>query len=315
MDYQVLGQTGLKVSKLCFGGLTIGPLQSNRPLAEGAAVMRAAFDAGVNFVDTAELYGTYPYIRKAMADGGKDIIIASKSYAYTYEDMRTSVETACREIGRDYIDIFLLHEQSSRMTLKGHVDALAYLCDAKRQGIIRATGVSTHTIDVVRAAALIEEIDIIHPIINIKGIGITDGTAGEMLEAIRFAVDCGKGIYAMKALGGGHLNAIAAQAFAWILAQPGITSIAVGMQTIDEVLLNTAIFSGKNPDSQLWDKVIAAPRRLLVEDWCAGCGQCASRCPAGALAVVEGKARADYARCILCGYCGAYCPDFCLKVI
>ena len=153
MDYQILGHTGLKVSKLCFGGLTIGPLQSTRPLAEGATVMRTAFDAGVNFVDTAELYGTYPYIRKAIADAKHDIIIASKSYAYTYEDMRLSVETACREIGRDYIDIFMLHEQTSRMTLRGHAEALRYLCDAKRQGIIRATGVSTHTIDVVRAAA------------------------------------------------------------------------------------------------------------------------------------------------------------------
>lgn len=315
MDYQLLGHTGLKVSKLCFGGLTVGPLQSNRPLAEGATVMRTAFEAGVNFVDTAELYGTYPYIRQAIADIKQDIIIASKSYAYTYEDMRTSVEMACREIGRDYIDIFMLHEQSSRMTLKGHAEALRYLCDAKRQGIIRATGVSTHTIDVVRAAALIEEIDIIHPIINIKGIGITDGTAEEMLEAIKFAVDCGKGIYSMKALGGGHLNTMAAQAFAWILAQPNISSIAVGMQTIDEVLLNTAIFAGKTPDNKLWDKVTTAPRRLLVEDWCAGCGQCAQRCPMKALTIEAGKAKADTDQCVLCGYCGAYCPDFCLKII
>ena len=315
MDYHVLGRTGLTVSRLCFGGLTIGPLQSNRPLAEGAAVIRSAFDEGVNFIDTAELYGTYPYIREAIADVKQNVIIASKSYAYTYEDMRISVETACREVGRDYIDIFLLHEQSSRMTLKGHAEALAYLCDAKRQGIIRATGVSTHTIDVVRAAALIDEIDVIHPIINIKGIGITDGTAEEMLEAIHFAVDCGKGIYAMKALGGGHLNSIAAQAFAWVLAQAGITSIAVGMQTISEVLLNATIFSGKTPDSQLWDKVIATPRRLLIEDWCIGCGQCALHCPMGAISVCDGKAKADHDQCILCGYCVAHCPEFCLKVI
>lgn len=315
MDYNVLGQTGLMVSRLCFGGLTIGPLQSKRPLAEGAAVIRTAFDEGVNFIDTAELYGTYPYIREALTDARQDIIIASKSYAYTYEGMRKSVENACREVGRDYIDIFLLHEQSSRMTLKGHAEALAYLCDAKRQGLIRATGVSTHTIDVVRAAALIEEIDVIHPLINIKGIGITDGTADEMLKAIQFAVECGKGIYAMKALGGGHLNKMAAEAFAWILAQSGITSIAVGMQTIDEVLLNTAIFSGKAPDSILWGKVTATPRRLLVEDWCVGCGQCMSHCPMKAITVTDGKAKADQSKCILCGYCGAHCPEFCLKVI
>ncbi|MGL5514308.1 MAG: aldo/keto reductase, partial [Sporomusa sp.] len=209
MEYRVLGQTGLTVSRLCFGGLTLGPLQSNRPLTEGIAVIRSALDRGVNFIDTAELYRTYPYIREAIDGHKHNVIIASKSYAYTYQDMRLSVESACRAINRDYIDLFLLHEQSSRLTLKGHSEALRYLCDAKRQGLIRATGVSTHTIDVVRAAALIEEIDVIHPIINSKGIGITDGTVAQMLAAIQLAVDCGKGIYAMKALGGGHLSNMA----------------------------------------------------------------------------------------------------------
>ncbi|WP_222428111.1 hypothetical protein [Sporomusa sp. KB1] len=50
MDYHAVGKTGLFVSRLCFGGLTIGPLQSNRPLAESAGVIRAALDAGVNFI-------------------------------------------------------------------------------------------------------------------------------------------------------------------------------------------------------------------------------------------------------------------------
>ncbi len=315
MDYHALGQTGLNVSRLCFGGLTIGPLQSNLPLAEGATVIRSAVDKGVNFIDTAELYGTYPYIREALRGCKHSVIIASKSYAYTYEGMRDSVEAACREVGRDYIDIFLMHEQSSRMTLKGHAEALAYLADAKQQGIIRATGVSTHTIDVVRAAALVADVDVIHPLINMKGIGITDGTAGEMLAAIQFAADCGKGIYAMKALGGGHLNAIASEALGWILDQPGIASVAVGMKTIDEVNLNTTLFSGMVPDSELFDRVIAVPRQLLVEDWCVGCGQCARHCPMGAISIFDGKAAADYSKCVLCGYCGAYCPEFCLKII
>ncbi|MBP2634162.1 MAG: Aldo/keto reductase family protein [Firmicutes bacterium] len=316
MLYHALGKTGLNVSRLCFGGLTIGPLQSNRPLAEGAAVIRSALDAGVNFIDTAELYGTYPYIRQAISGRKHDVIIASKSYAYTYDDMRQSVETACKEIDRDYIDLFLLHEQTSRMTLKGHADALAYLCDAKQQGIIRAVGVSTHTIDVVKAAALMEDIDVIHPIINCKGIGITDGTAEEMLAAIALAaIDCGKGIYAMKALGGGHLNSMAQEAFAWILAQQGISSIAVGMQTIDEVILNTSIFSGQEPDKQLWNKVSNVPRKLLIEDWCIGCGECAAHCPMKALTITNDKAHVDSAACVLCGYCGAYCPEFCLKII
>ena len=218
MEYRVLGRSGLQVSRLCFGALTVGPLQAKMPLRQGADVMRAAFAAGVNFIDTAELYETYDYIHEALPGYNDKIIISSKSYAYTYSGMRDSVHKACKALGRDYIDIFMLHEQTSRMTLKGHWEALEFLVDAKREGLVRAVGVSTHTIDVVRAAALIEEIDVIHPILNMRGIGICDGTVEEMLAAIELAAYTGKGIYTMKALGGGHLSSVSDDAFQWILA-------------------------------------------------------------------------------------------------
>ena len=66
MEYVELGKTGLKVSRLCFGALVIGPLQKNMPVEDGAAVIRAALERGVTFIDTAELYGTYGHIREAL---------------------------------------------------------------------------------------------------------------------------------------------------------------------------------------------------------------------------------------------------------
>ena len=191
MEFRHLGNTGLAVSRLCFGALTIGPLQANLPLQTGAAVIRTALAAGVNFIDTAELYETYPYIRAACCDF-PGVVIASKSYAYTYDGMRRSVENACRAIGRDYIDIFLLHEQSSRLTLAGHSDALAFLADAKRRGLVRAAGVSTHSVDVVRAAAGMPAVDVIHPLFNLRGLGIADGTAADMAAAVAAAAEAVK---------------------------------------------------------------------------------------------------------------------------
>ena len=64
MELYELGNTGIRVSPICFGSLTIGPLQRNLPLKEGYQVLRRAIDLGVNFIDTADLYQTYPYIRK-----------------------------------------------------------------------------------------------------------------------------------------------------------------------------------------------------------------------------------------------------------
>lgn len=315
MKYNILGRTGLRVSKLCFGALTIGPLQANLPLQTGAKVMMKAFEAGVNFIDTAQLYQTYAYIREALVGRKNDIIISSKSYAYTYEDMKKSVEQACRSVNREYIDIFMLHEQTSRLTLRGHQEALEYLLDAKKEGIIRAVGVSTHTVEVVRAAALMDEIDVIHPILNMKGIGICDGDTEDMLSAIEFAHYMGKGIYTMKALGGGHLSLNAREAFEWILAQPNIHAVAIGMQTLDEVALNCNVFAQGFFDTELAKAVAAQKRTLLIEDWCTGCGTCVERCQMNALTIRGGHAVANMDRCVLCGYCGASCPEFCIKII
>jgi hypothetical protein len=85
LEYRVLGSTGIKVSRLCFGCLTVGPLQANLPVEEGARVIARAFEMGVNFIDTAKLYNTYHYIKRAIEiSGKKDIVISSKSYDYTY---------------------------------------------------------------------------------------------------------------------------------------------------------------------------------------------------------------------------------------
>ncbi|MFZ5754869.1 MAG: aldo/keto reductase, partial [Bacillota bacterium] len=134
MEYQLLGHTGLKVSRLCFGSLTMGPLQANLSIKQGAALLRYAFELGVNFIDTAKLYRTYPYIKEALRGWDAPVIIASKSYDYTWEGMQRSVEEARLAIDRDYLDIFLLHEQESELTLEGHRPALEYLWEAKAKG-------------------------------------------------------------------------------------------------------------------------------------------------------------------------------------
>ncbi|MCG9969079.1 aldo/keto reductase [Pelotomaculum terephthalicicum JT] len=315
MQYRVLGRTGITVSRLCFGALTIGPLQANLPLAEGAGVIRKALEAGVNFIDTAELYGTYPYIREALRDFGREVVVVSKCYAYTGQGMRESVEKALKLIGRDYIDVFMLHEQESLLTIKGHWEAIEYLLEAREKGLVRAIGVSTHHVQGVLGAAAVPEIDVIHPLLNMAGIGIRGGTAQDMLQAIRKAFNAGKGIYAMKALGGGHLLSRSEEALNYILSIPELASVAVGMSSRDEVDYNTRLFSGQTVPSSLEAKVARRPRRLCIEEWCPGCGECVKRCTSGAISLSGGKAVADMAKCTLCGYCGSVCPEFCIKVI
>ena len=163
IEIRLLGRTNIRVSRLCFGTLTIGPLQANLPVHEGASLIRAAIERGVNFLDTAELYGTYPYIREAISGMNRsDVVIASRSYDYTYENMQQSVGFALRSLDTDYLDLFLLHEQESALTLKGHREALRYLEDARSAGIIRAIGVSTHHVQCVGQLPLCLKLTFIH---------------------------------------------------------------------------------------------------------------------------------------------------------
>lgn len=316
MEYTKLGKSNLMVSRLCFGGLTVGPLQANLDIEEGARIIAKAFDMGVNFIDTAKLYKTYPYIKRAMEiSKNKDIVISSKSYDYTYEGMKESVKEALEELGVKKIGIFSLHEQESKLTLKGHQDAIRYLVDAKKQGIIDAIGVSTHAVEVVNAVAGMENIDIIHPIVNIKGLGIMDGTIEDMLSAIERAYKSGKGIYAMKPLGGGNLMSRADECFNFVLNNSYIHSIAVGMQTVEEVDANIARFEGKEIDSELNEKLKLRKKKLHIDSWCRGCGECERACKNRAINVKEGKAEVDNEKCVLCGYCSAYCQEFCIKIV
>ena len=314
MEYIKLGNTEIIVSRLCFGGLTIGPLQANLSVTAGADVIVQAMELGVNFIDTAELYGTYAHIREALKRSVGKVVIATKTYAYTAEGAKESLEKARKELDLDVIDIFLLHEQESRLTLRGHREALEYLMAAKQRGLVRAVGVSTHNIEVVETCANMPEIDVLHPIINKNGLGIGDGTIDQMLTAVEKAYKQGKGIYSMKPLGGGNLIHSYRESMKFVLDLPFIHSTAVGMQSIEEVVMNTCIFNQQEVPMEVQRKVLDKPRKLHIDYWCEGCGKCTERCGQDALEMRSGKATVKTEKCVLCGYCASVCPQFAIKI-
>ena len=315
VEYRELGKTGILVSRLCFGGLVIGPLQKNLSIDEGGLVIAEALNMGVNFIDTADLYETYGHIKKAMELTGIRPVISSKSYAYTREDAKRSVDKALTALSLDKIDMFLMHEQESEHTIRGHWEALEYYLELKQQGVIRAVGLSTHHIAAVRAAIDVPEIEVIHPITNKAGLGLCDGTMDEMLIALKDAYKAGKAIYGMKPFGGGNLLHSFKECLEFVTSIPYLHSIALGMQSVDEVRMNVALFDDLSTASEkVKDYTPKNKKALHVDFWCEGCGKCAERCKQNALSLSEGKIHVDENKCVLCGYCASVCPAFALKV-
>lgn len=316
MEYSILGKTGFNVSKICYGTLTIGPLQKDMSIKDGSELLAYAYDKGINILDTAQLYDNYAHIKESLKGRNRNSIhIFTKSYAYDEKTAKDTLEQALSELGTDYIDGFLLHEQESEHTLRGHMEAIEYFLRAKEKGYIRSFGISTHSVNCLLASLKYDFIDVIHPLFNKTGIGILDGNPDQMLDAIKQAKLKGIGIYSMKPLGGGNLIKSYDEAIDFVLAVKEIDSIAIGMQSKSEIDANIMKFNGDIISTELKQNLQRQNRKLIISDWCIGCSECEKVCKQKAIKVIEGKAVVDESKCVLCSYCAPRCKEFCIKII
>lgn len=316
MDLIKLGATGLDINPLIFGTLPLGPLQAQLSPEEGGALIRHAVEAGVNLLDTAELYETYPHIKAGLDGYSGTVRLATKTHANDGPTARRHVERALRELNRERLDIVHLHGARVADPFVERAAVFDELLAMKEEGKIAHIGLSSHYICAVRKAADRPEIEVIHPLINQTGMGILDGTAAEMAAAIAACASAGKGIYAMKALAGGNLIPRARQSLRYVLGLEGVHGVAVGMLSRQEIDANLALFRAGTMDEEQWQVLESMRRRLkIMERFCKGCGFCVTACTNEALAVTEGTAQVDKDRCILCGYCAAACPEFMIRVV
>ena len=314
MQVRPLGHSGLNVFPLAFGTLTISPMQKGFSPERGAEMMLYAAERGVNLFDTAQLYDTYEPLRLALKKR-PDLLVSTKSYAWDRQTAQEAFDDARRRLDMDVIPIFLMHEQEDRLTLKGHREAFDFYLEQKARGKILAVGFSTHRVAAVDYAPRYPGVDIIHPLINRTGVGIADGTREDMEAAIARAHAAGIGIFAMKPLGGGHLLKNPAEAFQYLRLLDCIDAVCCGMQSEDEIDVNLRLMEGLSPDPEAAKRTQREPRRLMIHDWCRGCGKCVARCRQGALSLQDGRCVCDQSKCVRCGYCAPVCEEFCIKVI
>jgi aryl-alcohol dehydrogenase-like predicted oxidoreductase len=153
MEHRPLGRTGVSVSKLCLGTMMFGAWgESDHD--ESTRIIHAALDAGINFVDTADIYSggeSEEIVAKALKGRRDDIVLATKVWGPMGEDPNRrgasrrwiieEVENSLRRLGTDWIDLYQIHRPTPDTDLD---ETLAALTDLVRQGKVRSIGHSTY---------------------------------------------------------------------------------------------------------------------------------------------------------------------------
>src|SRR5689334_10120873 len=151
-DRITLGPRKIQLSRLAMGtGTRGGGGSSNQTRKLGyqgvAELMRAAYDQGVNFWDSADQYGSHTYLREALKTVPRDkVVILTKSNSTTADGVRADLDRYRKELGTDYIDVVLLHKMTTsdwNVQLKPCMDVLS---EAREKGMIRSHGVSCHSL-------------------------------------------------------------------------------------------------------------------------------------------------------------------------
>ena len=153
MNYRVLGSTGVKVSPLCLGAMMFGSF-GNPDHDESIRIIHRALDAGINFVDTADVYSageSEEIVGKALAGARRDhVVLATKCHASMGEDPNAQgnsrrwiiqeVENSLRRLGTDWIDLYQMHRPDPSADID---ETLSALSDLVHAGKIRYFGSST----------------------------------------------------------------------------------------------------------------------------------------------------------------------------
>ena len=181
-----LGKSGLRVSKLGFGEVDFGEKDPfHLGPKEGWRILTEAYKLGVNFWDSSDDYDTHPLGASALKLlPRKDVVISYKTSAKNGREANRSLKSFLKELNTDYIDIFLLHCVQSDW-MKGRSRMLKELDALKATGTVRAIGLSTHSVSVVREAALIEEVNVILTICCRQALRLSTNTFQSKTEPSR----------------------------------------------------------------------------------------------------------------------------------
>jgi predicted aldo/keto reductase-like oxidoreductase len=208
-DRVPLGSTGIQLSRLAMGTGTRGTAgasdQTRLGLSALSTLLVDGYDRGLNFFDSADDYGSHSHVAAAMKQiGRKNVVLLTKTMAQTAAAMQADLDRFRSELGTDMLDIVLLHGKTSATWASECAGAMEVLEKAKQMGVIRAHGISCHSIEALRLAAATPWVDVDLARVNPMGIRM-DADPSTVIEVLRQMKASGKGVIGMKILGEGKL--------------------------------------------------------------------------------------------------------------
>ena len=277
--YKVLGRTGLKVTTVGFGSM----------VTSDQSVVEKALDLGITYFDTAVGYqdGNCELMVGAALKGKRDrFILSTKSPKEDKEGALADLETSLKRLGTDHVDIWYLHAKSkANQITDGRLEAQEI---AKKKGMIRFAGVSTHVgfDSIIPAAIQCGKFDVILTSYNF--------TMGTQIDALLTqAKKQNIGIVAMKVMAGGFRKAkpgskdyailkkdgAMMSALKWSLRNPNIDTTVPSITDMDQLDENMRCMA--EPFGPKDEQILSAHLEHISPLYCRACGECSGTCPKG----------------------------------
>ena len=245
VDKVKLGNSGLTISRVAMGTGSIGGNhQSNQTrlgLSNFVKMAHHAYDRGIHFFDTADTYGSYPFIKEVFKEVPRDkVTLLGKMWTYndaaTSEPVDKALDRFRMESGSDYFDIMLLHCMTNGNWKEEKKRYIEYFSVAKQKGIIKAVGLSCHNYEALKMAAEDPWVDVILARIN-PFQSHMDGTPEQINAILDLARANGKGIVGMKIFGNGDKikENEREESITFAVKKTSIHAMTLGMESIAQV--------------------------------------------------------------------------------
>jgi hypothetical protein len=272
--YRTLGRTGLKVTIVSFGAM----------LTPEHEVMEAAFDMGINYVDTARRYmggRNEEIVGRALKGRRNKVYLATKTIASSSskKDMFSDVETSLSKLKTDYIDVIQLHNLSSK-DRAFNPETREALLELRKQGKVRFFGVTSHTNQAEILNALADDPA---KFFDVALVGYNFKSDSDVKQAIARAAKSGIGIVAMKTQAGGYktdaLGPISPHqaALKWVLQDTNVACTIPGMQDMSMFQEDIAVMNMKMTQADV--RILDRYSEAINPYYCRLCAACEAGCP------------------------------------